>query len=68
MSSITTVLKLKNAKLEAQLAEANAATMAMDSRIQQLEKQLRALGHDVTEPPLKSKSTLVRLPALQRSS
>ena len=40
MSSAVTVLKLKNAKLEAQLAAANEATRAMHARITELERQL----------------------------
>ena len=40
MSSAVTVLKLKNAKLEAQLAEAHAATRAMHDRITELESRL----------------------------
>ncbi len=62
MSSIAVVLKLKNAKLEAQLAEANAATIAMDSRIKELEQQLRDLKESKAELPLTSASRFVPIP------
>ena len=54
MSSTVAVLKLKIAKLEAQLGEAHAATRAMHDRIEQLERQLES-----RELPMTSVSAFV---------
>ena len=58
MSSTVAVLKLKNAKLQAELAEARAATRAMHSRIQYLEERLQA----TKELPMTSVSAFVPVP------
>mgnify|MGYP002000187928 CR=1 FL=1 len=60
MSSTVAVLKLKNARLEAQLGEAHAATRAMHERIKQLERQLEA-----KELPMTSISSFV--PVVRRA-